>query len=86
MRSGVRALVNWIELVMQSQKMMVDGSELRVDPPNHDPLGLTSYQSLGFFDEMFDNSGAPRLASKFLTNKLAGLSYSVVKRRLITNC
>jgi uncharacterized circularly permuted ATP-grasp superfamily protein len=81
MRSGVRALVNWIELVMQSQKMMVDGSELRVDPPNHDPLGLTSYQCLGFFDEMFDDSGAPRLASKFLTNKLAGLAYGELQRR-----
>ena len=66
---------------MQSQKMMVDGVELPVDPPNHDPLGLTSYQSLGFFDEMFDDQGAPRGASKFLTNKLGGLAYGELQRR-----
>ncbi len=59
----------------------MDGIEYRVDPSNHDPLGITSYQTNGFFDEMFDERGDARHAAKFLVNKLAGLAAGELQLR-----
>lgn len=59
----------------------MDGIEYRVDPSNHDPLGITSYQTNGFFDEMFDGNGDSRPAAKFLVNKLARLASGELQLR-----
>ncbi len=66
---------------MQVQKMTADGPEVRFDAANHDPLGLGEYRSEGFFDELFDSTGAPRSGSRFLVNRLASLSPGELQRR-----
>lgn len=66
---------------MHFQSMGVTGNDYRVDPANHDPLGLTSYEVGGFYDEMFGPDGVARPSCQFLAQKLASLAAGELQRR-----
>lgn len=51
---------------------MEQGGDMML-PPNQDSLGISTYQTNGFYDEMFEAAGAARPASRYLVNKLGSL-------------
>ncbi|MFN7844081.1 MAG: circularly permuted type 2 ATP-grasp protein, partial [Pirellula sp.] len=66
---------------MHLQSKGVTGNDSRVDPATHDPLGLTSYEVGGFYDEMFGPDGVARPSCQFLAQKLASLAAGELQRR-----
>ncbi len=46
-----------------------------------DPLGISQYDTKGFFDEMFAGAGQARSGVEFLAEKLAGLPVGELQRR-----
>lgn len=48
---------------------------------SNDPLGVSRYDTKGFYDELFSESGQPRPGAEFIVKKLAALPLGELQRR-----